>query len=138
MELKKAVDLTGRALSKMLLGSSRPAFNEWMIIELKEGRCELKHYCGPRSDSSHHKINSDLRGLEDEMKQDGYVPGQFFFIPDGKGTLYDAFMVAGDKRYILFNNTLMTMAEIAADPFWNKIQIHFVELSEQFYADRLE
>jgi hypothetical protein len=137
MKLKRAVELTERTVSNMLLSSGRPVFNEWMIVNLQGGQFELMHYKGPRSNASQKKISYDLRGIEDEMKRDGYLPGKFFFTPDAEGTVYDAFMVAGEKKFILFNNTLMKMTEITADPFWNKIQINFVELSEHFHSDAL-
>lgn len=137
MKLKKAVNLIEQTLSNMLLSSGRPVFNEWMIVDFQGGKLELIHYKGPRSNASQKKISYDLRGIEDEMKRDGYLPGQFFFTPDAEGTLYDAFMVVGPQKYILFNNTLMKMTEISTDPFWSKVQINFVELSEHFHADAL-
>lgn len=137
MKLKKAIELVEQTVSKMSLSSGRPIFNEWMIISLSGSGIELMYYSGPRSSASQKKISTDMRAIEDEMKQDKYTPGQFFFSQDAQGTLFDAFVVAGPKKYILFNNTLMKMTEITADPFWNKTQIHFVELSEHFHADAL-
>ncbi|RZB36058.1 MAG: hypothetical protein SRB2_02563 [Desulfobacteraceae bacterium Eth-SRB2] len=137
MKLKKAIGLVEQTVSEMCLSSGRPIFNEWMIIRLSDRGMELMFYSGPRSSASQTKICADMRTLEDEMNREEYTPGQFFFSQDAQGTLFDAFMVAGPKTYILFNNTLMKMTEIAVDPFWNKTQIHFVELSEHFHADAL-
>ncbi len=108
-----------------------------MIVNLSGREAEILYYSGPRSHASQKKMQRDMRSLEDEMANGGYTTGQFYFSPDAAGTLYDAFIVAGAGRYIIFNNTTMTMTEIAADSFWNKSQVHFVELSERFHMDAL-
>jgi len=82
-------------------------------------------------------MHKDMRAIEAEIRQGGYSTGQFFFSQDAAGTLYDAFLVAGRNQYVIFNNTTMTMRNIAADAFWSQTQVHFVELSEYFHADAL-
>lgn len=138
MKLAKAIDLVDQAVLKMCFSSGRPIFNEWLIISYSGREADLLYYTGPRSKSSQAKMRKDMRALEDEMARDGYDRGQFYFSPDAAGTLYDAFIVAGPGKYIIFNNTTLTMKEISADAFWSKNQIHFVELSERFHMDALE
>lgn len=137
MKLIKAVDLVDQVVSKMSLNSGRPIFNEWLIIDLSGQDVVILYYTGPRSSASQKKLKRDMRSLEDEMSNGGYTTGQFYFSPDAAGTLFDAFIVAGQGKYIIFNNTTMTMTEITADAFWNKTQVHFVELSEKFHMDAL-
>lgn len=137
MNLEKAIEWIHQAVSKMHLASGSPVFNEWMIIDLSGTDTRLLHYSGPRSVVSQNQMQKDLRSLEEEMARDGYTSGQFFFSHNATGTHYDAFIVAAPRRYVLFNNTSMTMNEIFADAFWQKHQIHFVELSERFHMDAL-
>lgn len=137
MNLINAVDVIDQVVSKMSLHSGRSIFNEWLIVDLSLRDVDILYYTGPRSSASQKKLKRDMRSLEDEMKNGGYTTGQFYFSPDAAGTLFDAFIVAGPGKYIIFNNTTMTMTEIARDPFWNKSQIHFAELSEKFHMDAL-
>ena len=137
MNLKKAIGLIEGAVGNMRLYSGRPVFNEWMIVDTSDGEVALLTYFGPRSTASQKRLRADLRSLEEEMQRGGFTHGQFFFNQEAEGTLYDAFIVAGQNKYIIFNNTLMSMKEIGADPFWSKTQIHFVELSERFHGDAL-
>lgn len=137
MNLNRAVDLIDEAVSKMHLASGSPVFNEWMLVSMSGPEVEILYYSGPRSTLSQNQMRKDMRALEEEMAQDGYTSGQFFFSHNAAGTHYDAFILAGPKKYILFNNTTLTMKEISSDAFWHKQQIHFVELSERFHMDSL-
>jgi hypothetical protein len=137
MNLDRAIDLVGQAVSRMHLASGSPVFNEWMIISLPGKEAEILYYSGPRSTLSQNQMRKDLRSLEEEMRQDGYTSGQYFFSHNAAGTHYDAFILAGPRKYVLFNNTNLTMKEISSDTFWHQQQIHFVELSERFHMDSL-
>ncbi len=137
MNLHNAIDVIDQAVSKMCLSSGSPIFNEWMIVQVSGPNVDIIYYSGPRTSASQNKMKKDMRSLEDEMASDGYTTGQFFFSPDASGTLYDAFILAGPGKYIIFNNTTLSMKDISADAFWGKNQIHFVELSERFHMDAL-
>ncbi len=137
MNLQTAIDLVHRAVSQMHLATGSPVFNEWMIVSVTGPAVQILHYSGPRSVLSQKKMQTELRSLEEEMARDGYTSGQFFFSHNATGTHYDAFILAGPGKYVLFNNTTLTMSEICRDAFWQKQQIHFVELSERFHLDAL-
>ena len=137
MKLYRAIELINQTLAKMRISSGLPVFNEWLLLNLSAKEPEMVHYTGPRS-KVEKKMQKDIRAIETEMRQGGYSTGHFYFSQDAAGTLYDAFLVAGPDHYVIFNNTTLTMRDIAADPIWSQTQIHFVELSEYFHADALE
>lgn len=136
MNLRQAVDNIDLAMEKMRLHSGEAVFDERMILSVVGTNIDIVHYFGPRSKPME-DFELDMRMLEDEMISGNYETGHFYFSQDATGRLYDAFMVAGPNKYVIFNNIKLSMTEIAADPFWTTCQVPFVELSEKFQMDPL-
>lgn len=122
----------------MRLQSRKPVFNEWLLLARNGQGFEVLHHSKPLFQRKSDGLDMDIHMLADEIQKSTYTTGQYFFAMEAPGALYDAFMVAGPQRYIIFNNTIQSMTEISVDPFWVDCQVRFVELSELFQQDCLE
>ena len=122
----------------MRLQSRKFVFDEWLLLAKNGLGFDVLHHSRPRFRRKGDGLNLDMHMLASEINKKTYTTGQYFFSMEASGTLYDAFMVAGPNRYIIFNNTVQSMTEISADPLWVNCQVRFVELSELFQQDSLE
>ncbi len=122
----------------MRLQSQKLVFDEWLLLAKNGQWFDVLHHSKPHFLSKSGGINLDMQMLANEINKSTYAPGHYFFSMEASGTLYDAFMVAGPNKYIIFNNTTQSMTEISADLLWVDCQVRFVELSELFQQDFLE
>ena len=137
MKLTQAVSQIKQALARMNAGFRMPLFDEWTIFAAGVEGGGILHYSGTRSESLQRQFLRDLEPLLAELHAGQYEPGHFYFTREGHGAQYDAFLCLGRGIYAVFNNTGKTMEEIAADPLWRAVQVHFVDLSARFRVDPL-
>jgi len=138
MELRRAIKEIKKTIAGMRLQSRKPVFDEWLLVAKNGQGFEVIHHNRPSFWSKGEGLNLDMHMLANEINKSSYSTGHYYFSMEASGTLYDAFMVAGPNRYIIFNNTVQSMTEISADPLWVECQVRFVELSELFQQDSLE
>ncbi len=138
MELRQAIKEIKKTITAMQLQSQKLAFDEWLLLAKHDLGFDVIHHTRPRFRSKGGGLNLDMHMLADEINKNSYATGQYFFSMEAPGSLYDAFMVAGPNRFIIFNNTIQSMTEISADLLWGDCQVRFVELSELFQQDFLE
>jgi len=122
----------------MRLQSRKSAFDEWLLLAKNGMGFDVLHHSKPGFLSKGAGLDLDMHMLADEIDKSTYTTGQYFFSMEAPGAFYDAFMVAGPNRYIIFNNTVQSMTEVSADPLWVNCQVRFVELSELFQQDCVE
>jgi len=115
----------------------KSVFDEWVIVELKNGGAEVLDYEGPRSESFRTALHADSAAIVREMQDRQYAIGDFEFVQQADGSSYDACIRLGEKTYLLCNYTTGTMADLRKDPRWLKAQAPFVDLTEKFRADPL-
>jgi hypothetical protein len=137
MELQQAIKEVKKAVKDMRLQSGKSVFDEWLILSINYQRFDILHHNKPIFLKNSAGFDINIHMLVDEIQKSSYVPGQYFFSMEAPGTLYDAFIVAGPEKYIIFNNTIQSMTEISTDPLWLSCQSRFVELSEMFRQDSL-
>lgn len=138
MELRQAINEIKKAITGMRLQSRKSVFDEWLILAKSAQGFDVLHHSRPLFLRKSESLDVDIHMLADEIKKTTYTTGQYFFSMEAPGSFYDAFLVAGPDKYIIFNNTVQSMTEISADPLWVDCQFRFVELSELFHQDCLE
>lgn len=138
MELRQAIKEIKKTLTGMRLQSGKLIFDEWLILAKNGPMFDVLHHTRPGFLNKNKSFELDILMLANEIRKNTYSAGQYFFSMEASGTLYDAFMVAGPNRFIIFNNTIQSMTEISADPLWVNFQVRFVELSELFQQDCME
>lgn len=138
MKLRQAIKEIKKAMKGMQLQSRESVFDEWLILAKNAQWFDVLHHSKSGFLKKNDEIDFDIQLLAGELNKSSYTTGEYFFSMEAPGSLYDAFMVAGPDRYIIFNNTIKSMSDISADPLWVNCQTRFVELSELFRRDCLE
>lgn len=114
-----------------------PVFDEWAIVEKSSNGWKLLEYGGSRKEEFVADFAKDIAALRETLDPNNIQVGDFAFSHEGFGSGFDAHMVVGTDKLILFNNTKKNTDQITANPKWTSAQIHFSELLETFLADPL-
>jgi hypothetical protein len=120
--------LTNRAFTRMNEIYGCPVFNEWALVVVSQGKGQVIHYEGPRSEDFTQSFPKDAAQLRVELEGHHYFPGEFEFTADGHGTMFDAFVKVSDTAYLVFNNTQVSMSRIRENGQWLKAQVPFAGL----------
>ena len=112
-------------------------FDEWAVVSLAENKARVLFYIGPRNDEFLSNFVKDLGALRAELLGGSHGVGDFEFSRHGVGTSIEAFLVVGQGMYLICNNTLESMDNIAKNPRWLGAQVPFVDLSEKVRVNPL-
>lgn len=112
----------------------KTVFDEWVVVSLQEPQPRVLGYVGPRHEVFAKNFTRDLGGLRASLLNGKHQVGDFEFARNAPGTGFEAFMVLGDGRYLICNNTQSSMDEIAKDSRWLIAQVPFADLSERVAA----
>jgi len=115
----------------------KPVFDEWVVVNLAQGKTDILSYTGPRAESFANQFHHDSSPLFAEMQGRHYSVGDFEFVAQARGSRYDACVRLGETAYLLCNNTYGSMGDLRADARWLQAQKPFVSLTEKFRADPL-
>jgi hypothetical protein len=137
MKLDQAVGAIKVCAEKMNGMYGKVIFNEWVLLSFSEGGVRMVAYSGPRKEHFQSNFGSDVAELRPSLLSHRFVPGDFEFAWHGAGTGFEAFMVAGPRLYLLWNNTGNSMENLSKDPRWLRAQVPFLELTESFRTDPL-
>ena len=137
MDLDTAGTFIRSALARMNTVYGQPVFDEWAVLGLG-GRGGVLVYTGPRPENFRRLIPDDAAPLRAAAAGQPSGPGDMVFALEAAGTRYDAFICVGDSKFLVFNHTTKTMADIRANPGWLKAQALLFELGEKFRADPLD
>jgi len=137
MTINQAVQEIQSCAEQMNVRYKKVVFDEWAIISLQENKGQLLAYLGPRKAGFQQNFLADVRSLRGAMLAEGGNTGDFDFAHDGVGTCFESFMVLGDGKFLICNNTVQSMDAISRDPLWISAQVPFVELSDKFRSDPL-
>lgn len=138
MTIQEAEKIITECMEKMNREYTKPVFDEWTVITIKDGRGKVLLYSGARAGDIHRELIGDIRKLSADMLNNKYMVGDFEFARDAEGTLFDAFMYLGQGIFLLCNNTILSMDDITKDKLWLKAQIPFVGLADKLRASALE
>jgi hypothetical protein len=138
MTAEELKDRTTRALARMDEIYGCPVFDEWALVQVTRGRGQLLHYQGPRADVFSTSFAQDVTLLRQQLEGRTYVAGEFEFIADGQGTLFDAFIKVSDSAYLICNNTRVAMSRIRGNTQWLKAQVPFAGLCARISESPLE
>jgi hypothetical protein len=116
----------------------KPVFDEWVVVNFAQGKTDILAYIGPRAESFAKQFHRDSGPLFAEMQGKQYGVGDFEFVPQARGSHFDACMRLGETAYLLCNNTYGSMGDLRADARWLQAQKPFVNLTEKFRTDPLE
>lgn len=137
MNLDTAKTRVETALQNMEIAVGEPVFNEWAIVEKSSNGWKLVEYGGSRKEAFIADFSKDIAALRETLDPDHIQAGDFAFSHEGFGSGFDAHMVAGIDKLVLFNNTEKNTDQITCNPKWMNAQIHFSTLLEAFIADPL-
>jgi hypothetical protein len=137
MKLDQAVGAIKLCAEKMNGMYGRIVFNEWVVLSFGDGGAKMIAYSGPRKEHFQSNFASDVEELRPRLLSHQCVPGDFEFAWYGSGTGFEAFMVAGTRIYLIWNNTGNSMDNLSKDPRWLRAQVPFLELTESFRNDPL-
>jgi hypothetical protein len=137
MNLEQANQRIQKCAERMNAAYKKVVFDEWAIVSFMERRGKLLSYTGPRREDFQKNFATDIKELRVELLDNTHGVGDFEFARHGVGTGVEAFMIIGMGIYLVCNNTNNSMDGITKDPLWLGAQVPFVELSDQFRADRL-
>ena len=115
----------------------RTVFDEWAVVHLTSQDGKVLAYIGPRKDDFQQNFSHDLGSLREEILNSRHGLGDFEFARHGFGTHFEAFLVLGDQKYLVCNNTTLSMTDLSQDPRWLSAQVPFVELSDHVRSDPL-
>jgi hypothetical protein len=135
MTLEQANRLINSCAEQMNARYGKVVFDEWAIVTLAENKGRLLAYNGPRKEGFQRNFRTDLQALQSGLISNGSEVGNYEFSRHGVGTSFESFMVLGHGVFLICNNTVQTMDNIARDPLWIGAQVPFVELSERVQAD---
>jgi len=135
MTLDEAILSIRACVDQMNARYTKTVFDEWAVVALNEKPARILHYTGPRKEDFQKNFSSDLDALRTGLLNSNYNVGDFEFARQGVGTKYEAFMVLGAGVYLICNNTLATMDDIAKDSRWLGAQVPFVEFSDKVRDD---
>jgi hypothetical protein len=76
--------------------------------------------------------------LREQLEGRTYFNGEFEFIADGHGTMFDVFIKASDSAYLVCNNTQVAMSRIRGNGQWLKAQVPFAGLCARIGESPLE
>jgi hypothetical protein len=135
MDLETARGHIKVCLDRMRASYSRVVFDEWAILALVGKSAGIAAYGGPRAEVFLRTLSQDAEPLRARANGRKFAEGDIEFVPDAKGTHYDAFMKIGPASYLVLNHTTKTLDEIRADSKWLAAQPALFELTEKFRAD---
>lgn len=138
MDLETARGHIKVSLDRMRASYTRVVFDEWAILALVGRSAGIVAYGGPRAEVFLRTLSQDAEPLRARATGRKFAEGDIEFVPDAKGTHYDAFMKIGPASYLVLNHTTKTLDEIRADPKWLAAQPALFELTEKFRADPFE
>lgn len=113
-------------------------FDEWLLCLRNDNGYKLQAYEGPRMGIIQHAVNRDLQPLSALLEENACGVGDFEFVPDGRGTQFDAFVVVGEELVLICNSSDKSMEEIKLAGNWLKAQRPFFTMCEGFRADPLK
>ena len=137
MTLDQATKFIESCAGQMNARYKKVVFDEWAIVSLAGRKGRLLAYIGPRKEGFQKNFLTDVGALREGLRNKDYNVGDFEFARQGVGLAFESFMVVGQGRYLICNNTAQTMDGITKDPLWLAAQVPFVELSDKFRADPL-
>jgi hypothetical protein len=137
MNLSETLQAIRACATQMDAHYGKTVFDEWVVVSLQEPQPRVLGYVGPRHEVFAKNFNRDLGGLRASLRNGKHQVGDFEFAPSAPGTGFEAFMVLGDGRYLICNNTQSSMDEIAKNPRWLVAQVPFAELGERVCAGSL-
>jgi hypothetical protein len=137
MKLDQAVPAIKLCAEKMNSMYGRVVFNEWVLLSFVDGSAKLVAYSGPRKEHFQSNFAADVAELRPRLLSHRCAPGDFEFAWYGSGTGFEAFIVAGPRVYLIWNNTGNSMENLSKDPRWLQAQVPFLELTEFFRTDPL-
>lgn len=113
-------------------------FDEWAVISFSQKTGRVIHYSGPRKENFQKNFAEDVEELKSELLTKKHEPGDFEFARHGTGSMLDAFIVAGNEHYVIWNATASSMHVITQNPKWLQAQVPFAELADQFRTNPVE
>jgi len=137
MTLDQAKNLIKACAEQMHAQYQKTVFDEWAVVSLGENKGRILAYIGPRKDGFRENFATDISALRTALVSTNHHIGDFEFNRHGVGTSFESFMIIGEGLYLICNNTVQTMDEIAKDPRWLSAQVPFAELCEKFRLDPL-
>jgi len=137
MTLDQAKNCIKACAEQMHAQYAKVVFDEWAIVSLAENKGRIWAYIGPRKDGFRQNFAADASALRAGLVSTQHSIGDFEFNRHGVGTSFESFMVVGEGLYLICNNTVQHMDEIAKDPRWLSAQVPFVELCDKFREDPL-
>ena len=138
MTLDKSVAAIKLCSEKMNGMYGRVIFNEWVLLSFSDGGAKMIAYSGPRKEHFQSNFASDVEELRPRLLSHEGQPGDFEFAWYGSGTGFEAFMVVGQRLYLIWNNTGNSMENLSKDPRWLQAQVPFLALTESFRDDPLK
>jgi len=135
MKINEATNLIQTCTDKMNARYEKVVFDEWAIVSMAGRKARLLAYHGPRKEGFQRNFLKDAGCLRVPLLRVEHEPGDFEFAHDGVGTGFEAFTVLGSGVYLIWNNTVLSMAGISREPRWLSAQVPFVDLTETFRAD---
>ena len=137
MNLEQANQRIQKCADRMNSAYKKVVFDEWAVVSFMERKGRLVSYTGPRREDFQKNFANDIKELRVELLDNTHGVGDFEFARHGVGTGVEAFMILGLGIYLICNHTGKSMDDITKDPLWLAAQVPFVEMSDQFRADRL-
>jgi hypothetical protein len=135
MTIEEGIKLIEACADQMNDRYGQVVFDEFAIISLAQNKGRVVAYVGPRNETFLKNFTKDLGSLRAALLDPNYNIGDFEFSRHGVGTTFEAFMVLGKGIYLVCNNTVSSMEQIAKNPKWLNAQIPFAELSEKVRAN---
>ena len=138
MTAEELKDRTSRALTRMNEIYGCPVFDEWALVVVAQGKGQVIHYEGPRSEAFTTDFPRDAAQLRQQVEGRSYFTGEFEFTADGHGTLFDAFVKVSESAFLVCNNTRIAMSRIRGNTQWLKAQVPFAGLCARISDSPLE
>lgn len=112
-------------------------FDEWAVVSFDAGREKVLAYAGPRREHFKQNFTTDLKTVRNALFAKPHAVGDFDFSHQGTGTGFDAFIVLGERIFLLWNSTNESTTYITKNPNWLIAQNVFAELTDKFRSDPL-
>jgi len=138
MTLEQAKGLVAACVGQMNASYKKTVFDEWAIVSFSDRKGRLLSYSGPRKQDFLTNFSRDVGSLRAGLFGKNQYPGEFEFTRQNVGTGFESFMALGEGMYLILNNTVQSMDEIARDPRWLAAQVPFAEFSEVIRQNPVE
>lgn len=140
LDIQAAVQMALDAMNRVYDPKGmKEVFDEVLLVNFHGDTLRLNWYKSTRNEREiRASFLKDFKLIRDEIVEGDYLPGDFHFDNEAKGSVFDSFIYIGDRQYLVLNSVELSMNEVKEYGNWIAAQPYFVNLAAQFEGNPSE